>query len=249
MGPEPTHVSDPPSRRDLFLGLFKSPGATAARLLSGSGLAPALASLRELLGGYRKLSREVQDAVAPTDFGDRPSELPRDMEGRGEFWLRPPGDLSPAYTWDPGRLPADLASEDALLRESAKVSAIRHGDASLAEALAPLLESDRPQVRAAVVEVLGGWRDARTLPLLAGRAERDPDLGTRMRAVLALKELDDPRAVEPLLRAALDREKAIRLWARAALGEWLPRLTDPALVQRVEAALAAGRRPPQEAGL
>jgi HEAT repeat protein len=123
---------------------------------------------------------------------------------------------------------------------------MRHGDASLSAALVPLLESERPAVRSAVLEIMGSWRDPHALPFLTRRLKEDPDPATRVRAVLALKELADDRVVEPLLAATLDREKAVRLWAGAALKEWLPRLGQGELRERVEAALTRRQVSPRE---
>ena len=90
---------------------------------------------------------------------------------------------------------------------------------------------------------MASWRDPATLDLLARRLQEDADPAVRVRAVLALKELADERAVEPLLTATRDREKAVRLWAGAALREWLPRLTEGELKGRVEVALARLQAP------
>jgi hypothetical protein len=229
-------------RRDFLRGILKPTDL-------GSGLTGIFQTFREVVLGYRKLRQDVADAVETAGaFEDRPSELPRDMERRGEFWLRHLGETPAEYAWDPERLARDLSSEDAPTREAARLAAIRRGDASLCATLAPLLGSEHAAVRASVVEIMGSWKDPRTLPYLVPRLVGDPDPGTRLRAVLALRELEHEDAVEPLLKAAEDPEKTVRLWAGVALRNWLPRLGASALGRRVEAALSRLYTPPGDAG-
>jgi len=249
--PSPTtrEPSPPPtwSRRDFLGGIVRRRKEDRGRMVSESGLAGVWQAVREFLFGYRKLTRDVEEALETRVlFDDRASELPRDLERRGEFWFRDGGEAPSSHAWDPKRLPADLSSEDWEVRETAKAAAMRHGDASLSAALVPLLESERPAVRSAVLEIMGSWRDPHALPFLTRRLKEDPDPATRVRAVLALKELADDRVVEPLLAATLDREKAVRLWAGAALKEWLPRLGQGELRERVEAALTRRQVSPRE---
>lgn len=202
------------------------------------GLAGLWQAIRDFVLGYRKLARDVEEALgAHVPFDDRPGELPRDLERRGEFWFGDKGGIPSPDAWDPKRLPEQLTSEDPEVRGTAKAAAIRHGDTALLPALVALLEHERPAVRSAVLEIIGSWKDPATLDLLAQRLQKDADPAVRVRAVLALKELAEERAVEPLLAATLDREKAVRLWAGAALREWLPRLTGGELKGRVESAL------------
>jgi len=227
------------SRRDFLGGVLRRRKEDGATMLRESGLAGAFGAIRDFVRGYRKLTRAVEESLeAKLLFDDRASELPRDMEQRGEFWLREAAEADAGGAFDPTRLPEDLGSEDPAVREAARAAAIRHGDPSLLPLLAPLLESERPATRSAVLEILGSWRDVRTLPLLARRLEVDPDPGARVRAVLALKELEDERTVEPLLAATEDQAKAVRVWAGAALRERLPGLTRAELKERVEAALS-----------
>lgn len=227
------------SRRDLLGGILKRRKEVRHGLLRDSGLAGVFEAIRDLVFGYRKVTQEVAEALeAKVLFDDRASELPRDLERRGEFWLGGGGAPPPIDSWDPKRLPEDLTSDDPEVRETAKAAAIRYGDPSLRAALVPLLESERPTVRAAVVEIMGSWGDPETLHFLVRRLQEDPDPGTRVRAVLALKDLADPRAAEPLLAALEDREKMVRLWAGVALKERLPDLTGTDLKTQVEAALA-----------
>jgi len=208
-------------------------------MLRESGLAGAFVAIRDFVRGYRKLARTVEEGLeAKLLFDDRASELTREMEQRGEFWLREGAEAAGAGAWDPARLTEDLGSEDPAVRETARAAALRHGDPSLLPLLAPLLESERAATRSAVLEILGSWRDIRALPYLARRLEADPDPGARVRAVLALKELEDEGAVEPLLAATEDGAKAVRVWAGAALRERLPGLTRAELRERVEAALS-----------
>lgn len=227
------------SRRDLLGGILKQRKEVRGEMLRESGLAGALQAIRDFVFGYRKLTQDVANALeAKVLLDDRSSELPLDLERRGEFWLREGAESPPIDSWDPKRLPDDLSSEDSEVRERAKAAAIRYGDAALRAALVPLLESERSAVRSAVVEIMGSWRDPETLHLLVRRLKEDPDPGTRVRAVLALKELADPRTVAPLLAAIEDREKVVRLWAGVALKERLPDLVGTELKTRVEAALA-----------
>lgn len=227
------------SRRDFLGGVLRRRKEDGAAMLRESGLAGAFGAIRDFVRGYRKLTHAVEEGLETRLlFDDRASELPRDMEQREEFWLREGVEAAAGGAFDPTRLPEDLGSEDPAVREAARAAAIRHGDPSLLPLLAPLLESERPATRSAVLEILGSWRDVRTLPLLARRLEADPDPGTRVRAVLALKELDAEGTVEPLLAAAEDREKAVRVWAGAALRERLPGLARAELKERVEAALS-----------
>ncbi len=233
------------SRRDLLGGFLRRRKEVREGMVRESGLAGAFEAIRDFVLGYRKLARDVEKALETRVLSDdRPGELPRDLERRGEFWFGDKGGIPAPDTWDSKRLPEDLSSEDPAIRETAKAAAVRYGDAALRPLLVPLLRSERPAVRAAVLEIMGSWRDPETLDLLAHRVKEDGDPAVRVRAVLALKELVDERAVEPLLAATLDREKAVRLWAGVALREWLPRLTDNELTRRVEVALTRLQAPP-----
>jgi hypothetical protein len=218
-------------------------------LLRESGLRGALQAVRDLIRGYRKLTDDVKEHLETRVlFDDRPSELPQDLERRGEFWFRSGQEGAGPYAWDPDRLRDDLTSEDSGTREAARAAAIGHGNAALLPMLLPLLESERREVRSAALDIMGSWKDPGVLPFVTARLREDPDPGTRVRAVLALKELDDERVVEPLLAAAGDGEKIVRVWAGAALKEWLPRLTRDELKRRVEVALSALYGRPQAGG-
>jgi hypothetical protein len=210
-----------------------------SELLSGSGVRGALQAIRDFILGYRKLTDDVKESLdTRLLFADRPGELPRDLERQGTFWFGELSQPASSYTWDPNRLAGDLSSEDPEVRDCARAAAIRHGSAGLLPLLTPLLASERPSVRSAVLEVIGSWRDPRALPLLTARLAEEADPATRVRAVLALKEIDDERVLEPLLAATVDSEKMVRIWAGAALKEWLPRLGRDDLRERVQAALA-----------
>jgi HEAT repeat protein len=81
--------------------------------------------------------------------------------------------------------------------------------------------------------VLGNLGDRRATPLLID-ALREPDVETRIYAILALGELRDPSGVPAIMSAASDEEKDVRktaLYTLGAIGD--PRAV-PLLVQALE---------------
>lgn len=239
--PETSHGSNW-SRRDFLGGILRQPKEARQGMLKESGFARAFRAIHELVLGYRKLTQEIEETFEnKVMFGGGSSELPRDLERQGRFWFGDMAEAPSVGSWDPKRMPGDLASDEADIREAAKVAAIRHGDASLLPALVPLLDHESLAVRSAVLEILASWRDSDTLPFLVRRLQEDPDAGMQVRAVLALKELSDDRVVEPLLGALRSPQKVVRVWASTALRERLSSVTDPAQRARVEAALTRDR--------
>jgi HEAT repeat protein len=88
-------------------------------------------------------------------------------------------------------------------------------------ALAEVLRSGRPSVRAAVAASLGRFRPTSAVIPVLGKAVEDPDAAVRAAALRALHDIGDAMSFvpPPTLRAALEDESGeVRYWAAGALG-------------------------------
>jgi HEAT repeat protein len=94
-------------------------------------------------------------------------------------------------------------------------------EATSLEALAEVLRSGTPEVRATVAYALGRFQPTPSVVPVLGRAVRDPDAAVRAAALKALHDIADriPFAPPEALKAALeDDAPAVRYWAAGALG-------------------------------
>ncbi len=94
-------------------------------------------------------------------------------------------------------------------------------EAASLEALAEVLRSGTPEVRATVAYALGRFRPTPAVVPVLGGAVRDPDAAVRAAALKALHDIADrmPFAPPETLKAALeDDAPAVRYWAAGALG-------------------------------
>jgi HEAT repeat protein len=97
------------------------------------------------------------------------------------------------------------------------VEALIHiGQAAVGPALAVLRHPD-PEVRCAVIEVLGKVRAAEAVEALIDILD-DEETDVRQAAVYALGVLGDPQAVEPLVRMLIDPDSVVRKEAAVMLG-------------------------------
>lgn len=122
-----------------------------------------------------------------------------------------------------------------------------------ADAAAAVTELDRPdltpQLRAHVLDALGGSGDYSVIPALI-RSARDPDITVRSAAVHALGRLQHPAGQEAIAAALEDEAAEVRAIAAEAAGEagltrladgLYARLSDPAWRVRFQAAAALGK--------
>jgi HEAT repeat protein len=245
----PDGVVDRPGIRDALLGAAADPDA-AVRIAAVRGLGvigpkladdppPALLTAleddtdgvrmaaAEALAGFRKgLSRSLPARIlsfekarrgrerGPTSApagGTDPTLTPDD----GAWWSSGPGSSK-------AREPALTAARTLLraLPESGSPDAPPIEAASF-EALAEVLRSGAPEVRATVAYALGRFRPTPAVVPVLGRAVRDPDAAVRAAALKALHDIADriPFAPPEALQAALaDEAPAVRYWAAGALG-------------------------------
>ncbi len=117
------------------------------------------------------------------------------------------------------------------------------GDRSVLERLPPLLEDDRPGVRAATARVLGEMGHDAAHDHLARLAADDPSEEVRREAWIALGLLDEPTAREPLAELLRDEALAGSLRRRVALA--LGRLGDRQAAGALRD-LALDRRAPEQ---
>ena len=96
------------------------------------------------------------------------------------------------------------------------------GGSGLADALSPLIDATDASVAGAAIEALGKTGGAAAAALLVARLKSAdfPD-ARKQTVILALGELKDPQAVDPLIAIAKSEEedKVRRLYAADALGK------------------------------
>jgi len=115
-----------------------------------------------------------------------------------------------------------LTDASAPVRRSAVEALARQPTVDVVGTLEPLLRDADPDVRRAVVTILGGFRSRRVKQLLTNQAETDPE--TVVDAVQALGRLGEATVV-PFLLALFEREK---MPAKLAIIDVLKEIRDPA---------------------
>ncbi|MBI3829354.1 MAG: HEAT repeat domain-containing protein [Planctomycetes bacterium] len=228
--------------------------------------------LAVLCGTVLLFASEAQAADGPAPkpaFGDAANDLPlelyKKLHGEIEAFYGVAPASAPKMTKEEAKkaLEADAkASKDALLkaltsaqtihRELAAMALEYAGDAKgVIEPLNKTLTSDPDsEVRLAAAGTLTNLADAASVDALC-KALTDKDEQVRGQVVAGLSKIKDPRAVNPLLNALKEEEKAgIRARAAAALGaikektslEPLMKLLDDEKDQRVRMSIASAVR-------
>ncbi len=117
-----------------------------------------------------------------------------------------------------GLVQALAANDNAGARNSA-IEALIHIGAGALDVLLPSLETNDPDVRKFIVDILGEIRDSRGVPPLISILS-DPDENIRVAAAEALGKIKDPRAVDSLLACLSRHDQGWLDYAAAeALGE------------------------------
>ncbi len=122
---------------------------------------------------------------------------------------------------DPPLPPPRLEERDARLDEvRARLTELDAPDGGVAAAVALTRHEDHRVRRAAALRLMGmGPRAADAIPELAALLDGDDEPRVRTAAARALGAIRDLRALEPLLSALADPDRAVRLWAWKALRE------------------------------
>jgi len=167
---------------------------------------------------------------------------------RGNFWdrgMEPVADpeVRALANWagrdieDPAVVPIlrpALADPDQCVR---RIAARLLGRTEAPEAAVALLDSFRSSdstVREMAALGLGVGEPREALDPLLAAVRSDPARGVRLMAVWAVGELEQARAVEPLLRVLTDRDPAFRRAAASALGEIEDQAAVPGLVRALD---------------
>jgi HEAT repeat protein len=119
---------------------------------------------------------------------------------------------------------ACLADDSPPVRRAAVEALARQPTVDVVGTLEPMLQDADPEVRRAVVSILGGFRSRRVKQLLTNQAETDPS--SLVDAVQALGKLGEATVV-PFLVALFDREGTATV-AKIAIIEVLKEIRDPA---------------------
>lgn len=106
-------------------------------------------------------------------------------------------------------------------------------DWAAAEGYVTALSADRPELRMAAANALGGLGNPKTVPHLVERLE-DDDLRVRARAARALGNIGDPRAIQPLREHVRDESVDVRREVADALAAVGTDEAIAALVDRVD---------------
>ncbi len=173
-----------------------------------------LAAERELLTrlrGLREASEtgwdEVLDVIALTQRLQHP-----------DAWVRVRAALDSPTTLPLATLVDSLAAEpDPAVRETLTWAIARHG-AAATPALAKLLRSREPGVRAQAAHALSKAGDPAAVPLLAPLVS-DADPSVALKAVFAIARLGGTGALAALLQALKHPEGSVRAEAAEAIGE------------------------------
>src|SRR6185312_4054788 len=135
---------------------------------------------------------------------------------------------------------SSLGDPSAAVRRSAVEALARQPTVDVVGTLEPLLRDPDPDVRRAVVTILGGLRSRRVRQLLRNQAEADPE--TLLEVVRALGKLGDTTNI-PFLSALFERDGlAIKLAAIEALKDMNDPATEPFLAKQLGNADPAIRR-------
>lgn len=98
-----------------------------------------------------------------------------------------------------------------------------------AEKILPLLDHDK--TRGAAVRALGKWRVTNALPRIEKILAGDPKERIRVAAANALRDIGDPRSIEPLITALGDTMWSVRNTAARALVSFGPEAVTPVMAR------------------